>query len=74
MTFFHSIDAPKVGNHAMARLAVLIAVGFDNLQIAALTAFVDPDKHTYMICPKIQLNNTNIGNVCDYKNLPEHNR
>ena len=62
MTFFHSIDAPKVGNHAMAWLAVLIAVGFDNLQIAARTAFVDPDKHTYMICPKIQLN--------DYRLVP----
>jgi hypothetical protein len=58
----------------MARLAVLIAVGFDNLQIAALTAFVDPHKHTYTICPKVLLNNTNIGNVCDYRNLPEHNR
>jgi hypothetical protein len=54
MAFFHSIDAPKVGNHAMARLAVLITVGFDNLQVAALTAFVDPHKHAYMICPTIK--------------------
>jgi hypothetical protein len=27
-----------------------------------------------MICPTIQPNNTNIGNVCDYRNLLEHNR
>jgi hypothetical protein len=57
MAFLHSIYAPKVGNHAMARLAVLIAVGFDNLQVAALTAFVDPNKHTYRICPTSELNN-----------------
>jgi hypothetical protein len=33
MTFFHSIDAPKVGNHAMARLAVLIAAGESRLEL-----------------------------------------
>lgn len=70
MAFLHSIYAPKVGDNAMARLAVLVAVGFDNLQVAALTAFVDPYKHTYMICPKTKPKNIYIGNVCDYMSLP----
>jgi len=64
----------QVGNHAMARLSDLFAVGYENLQVAAHTAFVDPHKHVNIICPKIKLNNNYIGNVCDYTNLPTHNR
>ncbi len=58
----------------MARLAVLVAEGFDNLPVAALTTFVDPYKHTYMICLGTKPNNIYIGNVCDYTNSPTHNR
>ena len=74
MAFLHSIYAPKVGDNAMARLAVLVAVGFDNLQVAARTTFVDPHKHAYMICSKVMPNNIYIGNVCDYTSSPTHRR
>ena len=49
MAIFHTIDAPKVGNNTMARMARLITIRLDDLKVAPLSAFVDPHKHTYRI-------------------------
>jgi CTP:molybdopterin cytidylyltransferase MocA len=46
---FHAIDAPQVRKHPVARLAHLVAVGLDDLQVAPLTALIDPNKHAYKI-------------------------
>ena len=49
VTVLHAVDAPEIGDHPVAGLASLVAVGLDDLEIAPPTALVDAHEHNYLI-------------------------